>query len=155
MIRILNSCLITAALFLIAQSGAAQRIGNYISNGSFEDYYECTAPFTILKVKHWLSIDSSSLGGGGLSVCNGQVPKFGSSYQYPHSGESLIGSTFYYIVSFSPHRTYSKNRLKATLQAGKTYCVRFYVNITNPSTYGIDGFGAYFGGNDIDTITKC
>src|SRR5690606_33046643 len=40
-------------------------------------------------------------------------------------------------------------------QAGKTYCVKFYVNISNPSTYGIDGFGAYFGDNNIDTITYC
>ncbi|MBX3163413.1 MAG: T9SS type A sorting domain-containing protein [Bacteroidetes bacterium] len=41
------------------------------------------------------------------------------------------------------------------MRAGKTYCVRFHVNITDNSTYGIDGFGAYFGDNNLDTITIC
>ncbi len=50
---------------------------------------------------------------------------------------------------------YTKNRLKANLQIGKTYCVKFYVNISNKSPYAIDGFGAYFGNNSIDTISYC
>jgi hypothetical protein len=37
---------------------------------------------------------------------------------------------------------------------GKVYCVKFYVNIFNPSTYGMDGFAAYFGDNSLDTISK-
>jgi hypothetical protein len=41
------------------------------------------------------------------------------------------------------------------LQSGITYCVKFYVCVGNPATYGIDGFGAYFGDNSLDTITKC
>ncbi len=48
-----------------------------------------------------------------------------------------------------------RNRLKNFLQAGKTYCVKFYFNITNTSPYGMDGFGAYFGGVTMDTITQC
>jgi hypothetical protein len=40
------------------------------------------------------------------------------------------------------------------LEAGVTYCVRFFANIRNSSSYGIDSFGAYFGDNTLDTITK-
>src|SRR5690606_19944028 len=90
-----------------------------------------------------------------FSACNGRVPKHGNNYQYPHSGQAHVLATFYYPIPSQYQRGYPKNRLKSTLQAGKTYCVKFYLNITNPSTHGIDGFGAYFGSNEIDTITKC
>jgi hypothetical protein len=40
------------------------------------------------------------------------------------------------------------------LKQGKTYCVRFFVNICSNSSYGMDRFEAYFGDNSIDTITK-
>jgi hypothetical protein len=44
--------------------------------------------------------------------------------------------------------------MKGNLQMGKVYCVKFYANIFNPSTYGMDGFAAYFGDNSLDTISK-
>jgi hypothetical protein len=47
-----------------------------------------------------------------------------------------------------------RNRLKANLQTGKEYCVKFYVNIRDNASYGIDGMGAFFGDNTLDTIAK-
>lgn len=45
--------------------------------------------------------------------------------------------------------------MKQNLQAGKTYCVKFYWSITNQSSVGVDGLGAYFGDSSLDTISKC
>lgn len=136
---------------LFFHNGNAQRIGNYVANGSFEERYDCTS-ISLMKAKYWLSIDSSSYGGEYTSVCNGRVPLNAHTYQYPKNGDAYIISGFYILNSI---RGYPKNRLKSTLQIGKTYCVKFHVNITNMSPRGIDGFGAYFGGNEIDTITHC
>ena len=130
------------------------QVTNYISNGGFEDNYSCAGPSHPLTLaKYWLSIDSVSFGGGYYSTCNNNVPHNVNSFQFPNSGNAYIVSTWY-----CPNlcgRGYPKNRLKKTLGAGKIYCVKFYVNITNESPYGMDGFGAYFGDNSIDTISKC
>jgi hypothetical protein len=135
-------------LFIFSFHCKAQ-IANYVANGSFEERYNCIAPYPLMKAKYWLSIDSSSVAGGYRSTCNLAVP---GNYQYPKTGNAYILNTFYYTGNA---RGYLKNRLKQTLQANKTYCVKFYVNIWNGSTYGMDGFGIYFGDNTIDTITKC
>ncbi|MBX3165657.1 MAG: T9SS type A sorting domain-containing protein [Bacteroidetes bacterium] len=45
--------------------------------------------------------------------------------------------------------------MKSNLQAGKAYCVKFYVNLYNASPCAIDGIGVYFGGGEIDTIHYC
>ncbi|MBX3163415.1 MAG: T9SS type A sorting domain-containing protein [Bacteroidetes bacterium] len=133
--------------FLICCKGNAQRVGNYVANGSFEQSYTC------LVVKNWMSIDSSNVWwAGAAGVCNGSVPFSNGSYQYPHSGQNHLITNFYYPSAI---RGYPKNRLKSTLQAGKTYCVRFYVNLFDYDPYGMDGFAAYFGGSEIDTITHC
>jgi hypothetical protein len=135
------------------------QIANYVNNGSFENRYSCTFPATIEKTKFWRSIDSSSNGGSYCSACIGigNVPLNGLTYQFAKSGESYVVSTYYCqppTCTTTSNRVYQRNRLKQTLQVGKTYCVKFYVNITNPSTYGMDSFGAYFGDNTLDTITK-
>jgi hypothetical protein len=129
------------------------QVTNYINNGSFEERYNCTYPFTLMKAKSWSSIDSGSVAGLYASTCNSYVPfNGGGGYQYPKTGSAHVVSTFYWK---NTGRSYLKNRLKQNLVAGKTYCAKFYVSITNSSTYGIDGFGVYFGDNSIDTITKC
>jgi hypothetical protein len=133
------------------------QITNYIANGSFEDNYFCIGSnyYTILNVKSWLSIDSLGvIGNAGVyfGTCNSTVPLNGLTYQFPKSGSAYLLSTLYWNGML---RSYPKNRLKQPLQLGKTYCVKFYVNITNTSTYGMDGFGIYFGDNSIDTITRC
>ncbi len=130
----------------------AQSIANVIANGSFEENYDCNQPVPISKAKSWLSIDSSSYAGLYYSTCNGYVPLNANAFQYARTGSAYAISTLYWI---NTGRGYLKNRLKQQLQAGKRYCAKFYVNIANSSTYGIDGFGIYFGGDLIDTITKC
>ncbi|MCA0430599.1 MAG: T9SS type A sorting domain-containing protein [Bacteroidetes bacterium] len=132
---------------------------NYISNGSFEVLHNCNAPHITAIIKNWMAIDSAtSFSGGYCGICNGGVPYPNGGFQYPRTGNASVISTFYCSASVcgpGGGRGYLKNRMKGNLIAGKTYCVKFYVNIQNQSPFGIDGFGAYFGDNTIDTITKC
>jgi hypothetical protein len=150
-------CLINGKLFSLwfvlfcSCNAYTQNIANFVSNGSFEELYNCTGSSSLSKVKKWLSTDSTSFGGVLLSKCNLSVPKIGNLYQYPRTGNTYIGSTYF----ANSGRGYQKNRLKTSLKAGKKYCVKFYVNICNSSPRGIDGFGAYFGDVTIDTISKC
>jgi hypothetical protein len=142
------------AVFLLYRTLNAQRIGNCVNNGSFEKLYDCTTN-SLLKAKYWTGIDSLCYGGRLVSICNGNVPLNYGTYQYPRLGQSYLWTGFYAPGNTPYERTYSKNRLKSTLKTGKTYCVKFFVNITNKSTYAMDGFGAYFGNNSIDTINYC
>jgi len=139
--------------FFLCKETKAQ-IANYINNGSFEDYYDCFSPYPLSKAKYWMSIDSASFAGKFFNTCNLFVPSNPYSYQYPRTGHSHIASTFFCLSPINV-RGYLKNRLKGTLQAGKTYCVKFHVNITDQSPRGMDGFGIYFGDAAIDTISKC
>lgn len=150
---ILRKKVILFFLILLAVNVKSQSFANFVNNGSFEDIYNCAGPSYPLSVsKYWLSIDSASYGGQYASTCYSAVPLNANAYQYPRSGDSYIISTMFY---FGGIRGYLKNRLKANLKSGKTYCVKFHVNISNMSPYGMNGFGAYFGDNTIDTITQC
>lgn len=135
-------------LSFLSQSQTA----NFISNGSFEDVYDCDFPQILRKVKSWLNIDSVSYGGQYMSSCYGYVPRNGNTFQYPKNGNIYIVTTLYYQGA---GRGYLKNRLKQLLEPDKTYCVKFHVNIANTSPRGMDGFGIYFGDGSVDTITKC
>jgi len=123
---------------------------NYISNGSFEE--DCP---TVVNPIYWPGIDSLLCSGGGFaSECPlvANAPLNGFTYQKARTGKAYMISTFFQPgVSIG----YLSNRLKQKLVSNKTYCVRFYVNISGNSTYGMDSFGAYFGGTELDTISQC
>ena len=151
-------CILMLQLFFCVSSNKAQ-ITNYVNNGSFENIYNCNWPYGVDKAKYWRSVDSTSNGGNHYSTCNTSniVPFDGIRYQWPRTGAAYILCGYYCpppTCTSINNRGYQRNRLKATLQAGKTYCVKFYINIGNVSSMGIDGFGAYFGDNTLDTITK-
>ena len=126
-----------------------QNIGNYVSNGSFEEYKGTNA-------KYWNSIDSAGQHYLGFVLTPpNDVPLCSYGYQWPKHGRNHFISLQYFPNSSGETRGYPKNRLKQNLQAGKEYCVKLYVNLSNQSTYGIDQIGVFFGDGSIDTITKC
>jgi hypothetical protein len=128
------------------------QVGNYVNNGSFEEYYNCTFPYGHFDSKNWSSIDSNSYGGEFLSTCRNTIPLNANTYQFPRTGNSCMICGFYCPVCT---RGYLKNRLSSNLISSKIYCVKFFVNIANSSPRGMDGFGVYFSDNSLDTITKC
>jgi hypothetical protein len=141
-----------AVFFLIKINCSGQQIANYINNGGFEDY-NCLVNHNLLHdCKFWGGIDSLKCGGGVKSYCNGFAPYNGNTFQFPRTDSTYVIATFLWP---SPGiRCYLRNRMKQNLKAGETYCVKFYINVTNTSPWGIDGFGVYFGDNSIDTISQ-
>ncbi len=141
-------------LFFVCISNCKSQIANYVNNGSFEVPKYANAQ----KAKYWDGIDTNKYVGILLSeiISPYLVPLCSFTYQWPKSGHNHFISTLL-LNPNTPQSTrgYPRNVLKQTLQAGKTYCVKFYFSISNQSSYGIDGLGAYFGDNTTDTISQC
>jgi len=134
------------------------QIANYVNNGSFEDCLNCNQSFNPLIAKYWSSLDTNKFFGAILTSLppTGQVPNSSFTHQWPRTGNNYFISTLFFKPNTQQTlRGYSRNRLKQKLQTNKTYCVKIYYNITNQCTYGVDGFGAYFGDGNLDTITLC
>lgn len=129
----------------------SQQIGNYVSNGSFEEILNGSNP---LIATGWSSTDSSSSYAGEI-LTGIDVPLSGWTYQQAIHGDSYLISTLFCTTCSYNTRSYPKNRLRANLKSGKTYCVSFYVNLMNRSSYAISSIGAYFGDASIDTISYC
>lgn len=91
-----------------------------------------------------------------FNTCKPNVPFDGTRYQFPFKGNGFVAATFLCSngCANNTNRGYLRNRLKGFLAKDKVYCVKFYYNVTNSSNVGINSFGAYFGGTELDTITK-
>ena len=156
---IVITCLAVICFLGLSFFGKSQVLANMVTNGGLEIHDDCTQKGpTIMHAYGWRNIDSSlSMGVQYFNKCLLNVP-YGIStalFQYPYKGESFAGATFYCppcVYYYS--RAYLRNRLKSKLINGKTYCVKFYYNVSNASSYGISDFGAYFGDDMIDTIKK-
>jgi len=132
----------------------SQQIANYVNNGGFEDITQCIG-FSNSKLKYWSLVDTNKFTGYKVfNKCLGNTPSYGTDFQWPRSDSGFIAGTFFH-TNFPNIRSNLRNKMKTTLSANKTYCVKFYVNIKNASDFGIDGFGAYFGNNTLDTINYC
>ena len=85
------------------------QITNYISNGSFENHYNCSAD--LREAKFWSSIDSTN-SGLYLNVCNGYIPNNSNTvYQLAKTGVAFGATTFYNTNISSNSRKYFKNRI--------------------------------------------
>lgn len=127
-----------------------------MSNGSFEEKYDCDTPYSLNKAKFWCNIgnDTTKYGGFHHSVCNTFVPYNIVGFQYPKQGETFIRTGFYCLnpCSNDYSRYYAKNRLKQTLKANTTYCVKMFIVRQNQCPYAISNIGFYFGNELTDTI---
>jgi len=129
---------------------------NLVYNGSFEDYSSCPDNFGQLsKAKYWFS---ANWGGSGSSeyfnACSNPstvgVPDNGFTYQYARTGNGYVGTGCF--VYYEDYREYIEGTLKHPLVQGESYCVSFYVNLSNPfSYYGIDALGLYFTNDSLIT----
>lgn len=136
----------------------AQGIANYVNNGGFEKCRRCSATPFVIRAKYWDGIDTNKYSYQLLSriLAPFLVPNSSYTSQNTRHGNNYIISTVFY-QPYTPYssRGYPRNTLKQQLSPGETYCVKFYYNITDKSSYGINSLGAYFGDNSTDTITQC
>lgn len=135
--------------FLLAQI-------NLVQNPSFEVLTNCPNFYNSIETATgWDTLRSG--GGGGpeiFSTCanpnvNFGVPinTFGISYQVPVTGNNyaLIGNIVDTInVIYTTYREYIQNKLINKTEKNKSYCVSFYLSLTNRSAYSIKEVGMYF-----------
>ena len=146
-----------ALCFIFIHKAKGQKIGNYVFNGSFEEKYDCNPPYALDKAKGWCNLgnDTTKYAGALYSVnCFSNAPNTGSSFQYPHTGDTYYRFTTYCLspCPYEYSRSYPKNRLKSRLIIGKTYCVKMLVNLEDLSPYASSNFSFLFGDNSLDTI---
>jgi len=151
---LLNKIKAYSVLIFICPSLLQAQIANYVTNGGFE--------FVVLNsnppiAQSWSATNSLKYYGVLFtkSIPPYNVPSSGFAYQWPKHGNNYFGTTLLYDNGSNKIRGYPKNKLKNKLVAGRTYCVKFYCNVTNNSSHGVDGLGVYFGDNSLDTITNC
>lgn len=146
---ILSIAFVLNIIFGDAQSS----ISNYVGNGGFEIHFNCN-PSKVSNAKYWNDLDSLVQVVPYCNVCIGNVPNNGFGFQNPRSEKAYCIADLFILNYPTTPRTYIRNRLKSNLVMGKTYCVKYFVNVGNLSSCAMDGFGAYFGDNTLDTITK-
>jgi len=125
---------------------------NLISNGSFENYtgidcvyggfdnYSATPIYHILN--NWYTLNSSDYFSSVCANTYTGVPAnvFGESYS--KNGNCYIG--FILFQANGEMKEYVYQQLSAPLQAGKMYCLSFYVSRSDWTTHAIHSIGAHF-----------
>ena len=161
---------------------------NLVRNPSFEQYNHCPHyPHEVLYADYWtgivdtgwspgLPIDSFITIPAGycfptyFNACDDTIddpshfctlPDNQDFYQYPRTGNALMGGRMYYDYS-EPGFTfgcqqYIQGRLYSTLIAGQSYCVTFYVVriASSGAGYAINHIGAYLDDGTVDTTMDC
>ncbi len=142
---------------------------NLVRNGSFEQYTDCpTGLDQVTYATHWRALDSPSVLTNPLdclpdyvNACSiwgaCSVPSGNFYFQYPRTGAGMMEISPYYNCSIPSFAffDYLQTRLNNSLTPGQSYCVTFYVNMCNLSSYAINNIGAYFDDGTIDTTNQC
>jgi len=141
---------------------------NYVLNPSFEQYSHCPDFYDQIGFANgWSSTDTNwqirdsvtafawclpeycneCSTGTSVGIPNGQ-----DYYQYARTGKGMALARFLLepSSSYSDYRDYVQGRLSKTLTGRKSYCVTFYVNLTEMSEYAINNIGAYLDDGSID-----
>ena len=130
---------------------------NLVPNESFENYSVCPSlgAGEINKATPWFQPNNPSVSPGGSSdffhSCSGNVP-FLITYQYPKTGNGYAGISFFTdpsVNNLDYWREYIEVGLTDSLETGKKYCVRFYANKGNWSSYAVKNIQAVLTNNSL------
>jgi hypothetical protein len=143
---------------------------NFVKNPDLEEYSKCPDDLSVIMYANYWScpVDSSFLDGTDyFNACGNayidasfHIPNNSGFYQYPHSGNGMAAATFYYDKTLPApppslpfnYRDYLQGRLYTALSAGKSYCVSFWVNLTEGSGYAHNKIGAYLDDGAINKL---
>ena len=153
-----------------------------MKNGGFEIYSQCPFNFDQIRfANYWDAIDTNytfdstfywerRLGdfyAQYVNTCDTEsgriaaVPANPKFNHYPHSGNGMAYAAMFFhlddtVGSSGNQINYVQGHLQTHLQAGKDYCVTFYV--LSIGAYSINKIGAYLDDGSIDTtleLLKC
>ena len=127
-----STCILLIALLF----GAVSFSQNLVPNPGFETITSCNLSGAGIKDLHappWNSPDYSSQ--DVYNVCstnpNWSIPSNQFGHQLARSGKGYAGGVFY-NGGFTDYREYAQVKLISPLEAGKRYCVSFYVSLSHP-----------------------
>lgn len=125
---------------------------NLVPNGGFEIYTTCPPLGTSISYAiPWFQPNSFGGSNGSSDYYNTcACPTFGcppnsAGFQYPRSGNGLVGIAMFFDSTnnnINNWREYIEIMLNDSLKAGKKYCVRFYINKGNWSSYAVKNIQA-------------
>lgn len=131
---------------------------NLINNGSFENIsapntwsnwsgefisYSQTPTHRVLF--DWDEFNSADLFASSCTHTYASVPKNRFGDIYAKDGNNVVG--FESVYNNSETKEYLYQQLTAPLQAGKVYCLSFYVSRADRISYAVKSIGAYFSNN--------
>jgi gliding motility-associated-like protein len=127
---------------------------NLVPNPSFEQLTSC--PISISEVDKAFPWVAPTDGTSDLyHVCTNtnpnpsfvEVPNNILGYQVPQNGQGYTG--YFAYIPGNGYKEYIETQLSTPLVVGETYCVSYYVSLSNNSTFAVNGLGAYFATNSI------
>ncbi len=129
---------------------------NLVPNPSFETFTNCPSnTHQIVLATPWNSPYANGAQAEYFNICainSGLGIPFNFNtmgYQISLTGSAYAGFETFSSLAFI--RQFLQVKLTDTMEAGKYYCLTFYVNLINNAKYGVDGIGAYFS----DTLFNC
>ncbi|MFN8117555.1 MAG: T9SS type A sorting domain-containing protein [Bacteroidia bacterium] len=149
---------IVCVIFILFYFVAKQQAQNLIRNGSFENYntpinwnmwggdfigYYSNPPDTVMI--DWQLINSSDFFMAACTHTYAGVPKNKFGDIYAKDGSNVVG--FETVYNNSETKEYIYQQLSSPLQAGKVYCLSFYVSRADRISYAVKSIGAYFSNN--------
>lgn len=130
---------------------------NLIPNGSFENYYTCPNGNNIDNIINFFQPNTAGNSSDAFNSCNNStnpylaVP-YNVTYQYPRSGNGYAGIAMFFDTAYyniDNWREYIEVGLTDSLKNGKKYCVRFYTNKSNISSYAVKNIQAVLTNNNL------
>ena len=146
-------------LFIILTLSSKAQL-NMVPDASFEDTTASVNGFLQLSLKQWRNLDSTKLHVSQFTYFNyiTQSPAYTLPdnqwfYQHSRTGSGVAECTFFWNSSATWKRGLARTKLRTALTAGKTYCVKMYVNPCDKylDTF-TDGIQLYFDNGQLDTI---
>lgn len=144
---------ITILIFTLFFSAFAGAQINLVPNPGFDTIVSCpNNAGQVYKAPPWT--DPTNATSDLINTCGSgnycEAPNNDYGWQFPYNGDGFVGiATYTDSVCCANSREYIEAPLLSPLQAGKTYCVSFWVSWGDSSQYAIDGMGAYFSQNYI------
>jgi hypothetical protein len=167
---IMKNILIVLLLTCVCLFGQAQV--NFVKNPSLEQYSICPNGINQINLVNYWSIPGDST--TTLEYCLEYFNKCGNDsidftshvpfnslfYQNPREGSGMAGSLLFYnktlpsppgILPFN-YRDNLVGRLYSNLKTGNSYCISFWINLTETSGYAHNKIGAYLDDGTINTM---
>jgi hypothetical protein len=155
-------------LILVCVCTSVQAQTNFVKNPSFEVYSLCpTDADQITYCKYWSNIVDTVFRPGStwaseyfikcaIGNLHSGLPENNYFYQWPFNGNGMAGASFYFDKTLPPppvpnYREYLQGRLHSRLKPGKNYCLSFYINLMERSSYAQNKIGAYLDNGAINS----